>query len=156
VAPQNPLKPVAGMAALDQRLRRAESVACHPRLRVTALEAALGTRFTSDTIAALRRRFPRTRFVWLIGADNLAQMHRWRRWQAIFTQVPVAALDRSPYSHRALAGKAARRFARARVPAGRAGVLAGRAPPAWVFLHQRPHPASATAIRARARGKGAG
>jgi nicotinate-nucleotide adenylyltransferase len=149
VSPQNPLKPEAGMARLAERFAAAVEVARHPKLRVSAIEWHLGTRFTADTIAALRHRFPRTRFVWLIGADNLAQIHRWRRWTAIFTKLPVAVLDRSPYSYRALAGQAAGRFSRARVPARSATVLAERSAPAWVFLHQRRHPASATAIRAK-------
>ena len=153
VSPQNPLKPEEGMATLADRFDSALVMARHPRLRVSAIEIHLGTQFTADTLAALRRRFPLTRFVWLIGADNLAQIHRWRRWRQIFTQVPVAVLDRSPYSYEALAGRAARRFAGLRLPARRAAVLAEQSAPAWVFLHQRRHPASATAIRAEGRGK---
>ena len=136
------------MATLADRYDSALIAARHPRLHVSDIEVRIGTRYTADTLAMLRRRFPRTRFVWLIGADNLAELHRWRRWRRIFTQVPIAVLDRSPYSRTALAGEAARRFARARVPASRAPELAGLAPPAWVYLHQRRHPASATAIRA--------
>ena len=147
----NPLKPVAGMAPLAERVAAARTVAGHPRLRVSAIETHFGTRFTADTIAALAKRFPDTRFVWLMGADNLAQIHRWRSWRSIFMAVPVAVLDRSPYSYKALAGKAARRFAWDRVPARRAGALAEAAKPVWVFLHQRRHPASATAIRAKGR-----
>lgn len=153
MAPQNPLKPVAGMAPLAQRLATAQATADHPRLRAIAIETRLGTRFTADTIAALVRRFPRTRFVWLMGADNLAQIHRWRSWRRIFALVPVAVLDRSPYSYSALAGKAARRFAWNRVPARRAAAVAEAAAPVWVFLHQRRHPASASAIRAKGRGR---
>jgi nicotinate-nucleotide adenylyltransferase len=149
VSPQNPLKPVAGMAAAAQRLASARaSVGRHPRLRATAIEQALGTRYTADTLAALRRRFPLTRFVWLMGADNLLQLSRWERWTDIFGAAPVAILDRGPYSLKALAAKAAHRFARNRVDAAGAHGLAQRTPPAWVFLHTRLHPASATAIRA--------
>jgi nicotinate-nucleotide adenylyltransferase len=151
VAPQNPLKPVAGMAPLAERVASARAVAAHPRLRVSAIETHFGTRFTADTIATLTERFPRTRFVWLMGADNLAQIHRWRSWRRIFMTVPVAVLDRSPYSYKALAGKAARRFAWSRVPARRAAGLAEAAKPVWAFLHQRRHPASASAIRAKGR-----
>ncbi len=148
VSPQNPLKPTAGMAPQAQRLDAARrTVADNPRLIATAIETALGTRYTADTVAALRRRFPLVRFVWLMGADNLAQMHRWNRWQNIFRAVPVAILARGPYSANALAARATRRFARFRV-GGRG--LSGRPPPAWMFLHTRRHPASATAIRARA------
>jgi nicotinate-nucleotide adenylyltransferase len=151
VSPQNPLKPVAGMAPLAERLASTRAVAKHPRIRPTAIETSLGTRYTADTLAALKTRFPQVRFVWLMGADNLVQVARWDRWLRIFRTVPVAVLSRSPYCHRALASQAARRLARFRT-AG-AG-LADRTPPAWAFLHARLHPASATAIRARRQSAG--
>lgn len=149
VSPQNPLKPVRGMAPLEQRLAVARTAASHPRIRVTAIEQDLGTRYTADTLAALRRRFPNLRFVWLMGADNLDQIPRWDRWHRVFRGAAIAIFDRNPYSFRALAGKAARKYARNRVAERRAGVLADMRPPAWAFLHTRLHPASATSIRAR-------
>lgn len=150
VSPQNPLKPVAGMAPQDLRLASAKVVMeRHPRLLATGIEAAFGTRYTADTLRTLRLRFPRARFVWLMGADNLAQMHRWSRWRRIFAAVPIAILARSPYSRKALAAPAARAMARHRLAQGRAWGLAACPPPAWVFLHTRLHPASATEIRAR-------
>ncbi len=152
VSPQNPLKPMAGMATQADRIASAEAVARHPRIRVTGIEEVLGTRYTADTLTMLARRFPRVRFVWLMGADNLQQVPRWDRWLTIFRSVAVAVFDRSPYSYRSLAGKAARRFARCRLPDRKAGLLAERMPPAWMFLHLRRHPASATAIRQRRAG----
>lgn len=154
VSPQNPLKPTRGMAPLAERAAGARRVAAHPRVRVTTIEARLGTRYTADTLAKLRRRFPRTSFVWLMGADNLDQISRWRAWSSIFRNHPVAVFDRAPYSYRALASKAARRFARNRLPLRKAPVLAGSEAPAWVFLPIRRHPASATAIRAGRHGAG--
>ena len=147
VSPQNPLKPAAGMAAMAERVARAAAVADHPRLRVLALEARLGTRYTADTLRRLAA-WPGHRFVWLMGADNLAQLPRWRNWRAIFQACPVAVFERHPYSYPALAGPAARGFAGARLPEPRAAELAATPPPAWVFVRLRPHPASATAIRA--------
>ena len=153
VSPQNPLKPAAGMAGLGQRLARAAPVARHPRLRVSDIEARLGTRHTVDTVAALRRRFPRTRFVWLMGADNLVQLPAWHRWTRLFHAIPIAVFDRPHYLFKGMAGKAARRFARQRVSARAARGLAEAAAPAWVFLHTRRNPASATAIRTPGGGK---
>ena len=147
VSPQNPLKPAAGMADLATRLATARARARHPRIRVTALEGDLGTRYTVETLAELRRRYPRTHFVWLMGADNLAQIPRWRGWVRIFGMVPVAVMPRAPYSLRALVGKAAARFAGSRVAPGRARGLAEMPPPAWTFLEGPVHPASATEIR---------
>ena len=144
VSPQNPLKARTGMAALADRVRRAQDVAAHPRICVTAIEAATGTRYTADTLQALRRRFRHVRFVWLMGADNLVQMRRWRRWQQIFRMLPVAVFDRGPYAFHALGSAAALSFAAARRPAG---CLGSGTPPVWSFVHQPRHPASATAIR---------
>ncbi|MCK6450695.1 MAG: nicotinate-nucleotide adenylyltransferase [Alphaproteobacteria bacterium] len=151
VSPQNPLKPVAGMATFAERLGGAACVAHHPRIRATDIEAALGTRYTADTLRRLTRAFPRTRFVWLMGADNLAQIAQWAEWKEIFHTVSIAVFARPTYCFGALAGRAARRFARRRLPAAAAGLLARNAPPAWVFLFTRLNPISASAIRARRR-----
>lgn len=149
VSPQNPLKSPAETPPQPVRIASARAIAGrHPGLRVSGVEARLGTRYTADTLAALTRRFPRTRFVWLMGADNLAQIDRWARWGTIFRTVPVAIFARGPYSQRALAAKAARRFAPFRLAAGAAHALAATRPPAWVYLPIRRHPASSTALRA--------
>lgn len=147
VAPQNPLKPNDGMAPFAERLATARAVARHPRLKPTDIEARLGTLYTVDTLQALQRRFPTRRFVWIMGADCLAEFARWKDWRTIFRIMPVAVFDRPSYSLRALWSLAARRFARVRLKSGSARGLAFRQPPAWVFLHTRLHPASATQIR---------
>jgi nicotinate-nucleotide adenylyltransferase len=150
VSPQNPLKPRAGMAPFEDRLRyAAEIAAADRRIRVTDIEARLGrTAYTADTLKALRRRFPLTRFVWLMGGDNLAQLPYWHRWQDIFRTVPIAVFARPGTSSKALAGAAAHRFADARVPVRMARNLADMTPPAWVFFHTRLDPRSATQLRA--------
>lgn len=154
VSPQNPLKPLDGMGKLSDRLASARQVAAHPRIVVSDLETQAGTRYTVDTLAALKRGFPATKFVWLMGADNLWQVPRWHDWGRIFASMPVAVFPRHPYSTLALGGKASRRFAVARVDARRAGGLADLPPPVWVFLDVPLHPASATAIRQGLDGKG--
>ena len=149
MAPHNPLKPLAGMAPFEERLAAARRLAGgQRRVTATGLERALATRFTADTLRRLAKRCPRARFLWLMGADSLAQMHRWRRWPAIFATVPVAVFDRAPYSFPCLASPAAIRFRRHRLAARRARLLVRRRAPAWVFLAGPRHPASASAIRA--------
>jgi nicotinate-nucleotide adenylyltransferase len=148
VSPQNPLKTSADMAPLKTRLERAAEAARHPRIRATEIECRLRTRYTADTVQALIRRYPDCAFVWLMGADNLLQLPKWRRWQTIMQTVPVAVFPRAPYSLKALAGCAAQRFAKWRLREGAAGRIAQRAAPCWIFLHSQLHPASATAIRA--------
>lgn len=149
VSPQNPLKPTNDMAPFAERLASARAMARHPRIRVSDIESRLHTRYTADTLHALRTRFPQTRFVWLMGADNLAQIPRWERWTEIFQSVPIAVFDRATYSYRALAGKAAQRFAKQRIEGRNAATLADHKAPAWVYFHARRHPASASSIRAR-------
>ncbi len=153
VAPQNPLKPVDGMAPLAARLRAAQAVAAHPRIRVTDIEIRLGTRYTADTLAKLVERYRDCRFIWLMGADNLVQIDRWKDWQQIFHLLPIAVFDRPTYTYSALAAKAARRFAGYRVRESASKTLVKRPPPAWMFVHHRLNPISATAIRAAARAK---
>jgi nicotinate-nucleotide adenylyltransferase len=148
VSPGNPLKPRKGMAPLADRLASARRIGDGRRVIATAIEAALGTRYTVDTLAALRRRFPRARFVFVIGADNLVQLPRWQGWARIAATTPIAVLPRPGWTRKALAGQAAARLRRHR---RRPGALLQGAPPhaPWAFVPAAEHAASATAIRAR-------
>ena len=148
VSPQNPLKPKQGMADLEQRIARARIQARNRRIRVTGLESLLGTNYSAESLALLTALLPRQRFVWLMGADNLLQIDRWQDWTQIFNRLPVAVFDRPTYSIRALSSKAARRFSAYRLAEASAGRLAESQPPAWVFIHGRKNPLSATGIRA--------
>lgn len=147
VTPGNPLKP-RGPAELARRVAAARATIRHPRVRVTDIEARLGTRYTADTLPALMRRYRGVRFVWLMGADNLAGLHRWDHWERIMESVPVAALGRPGAVAAAGLSPAARRYARWRLDAREARGLALRAPPAWTLLTGAMSPLSSTAIRA--------
>jgi nicotinate-nucleotide adenylyltransferase len=149
LTPQNPLKSPKETAPFDERLKAAARVAHHPRIRITDIERRLGTRHTAETLAALLLRFPKCRFVWLMGADNLIQVSEWKDWQRIFRLVPIAVFSRPPYSKIAMMGRSARVFAESRVAESRARSIVTMVPPAWVFLNTRPHSGSATRIRAR-------
>lgn len=151
VSPQNPLKPEAGMAPFDERVAGARRVAQDRRIKVCTIEQELGLRFTADTLRALERRHPRTRFVWLMGADNLPGFTRWRRWAEIYRALPVAIFDRRPYASRVFSAAPSIRFAHRHLPERLSRRLAGMTPPAWTFLHSRLHAASASAIRAARR-----
>jgi len=151
VSPGNPLKPQRGMAPLPQRLASARRIADGRRIVATAVEAALGTRYTFDTLRLLLRRFPRVRFVWLMGADIMRQLPRWRRWRAMLRGIPFAVLPRPGYNRAALREQAAQVMRHHRRRERAAPTLAGD-PPAWVFLHAAENPISATAIRASRKG----
>jgi len=147
VSPGNPIKPNPP-APLARRMEAARAIMRHPRVRITDLEARLGTRATADTLAALQRAYPGVRFVWLMGADNLAGFHKWDRWPSILARVPVAVLARPGQRLAALCSPAARRFDRERLPPGAAQGLGRTAPPAWVYLDMPMRPESSTALRA--------
>ena len=149
VTPGNPLKNLGELAPLDQRLKAAVALENHPRIHVTTLESSLGTRYTADTLNAIRRLFPAINFVWIMGADNLASIHRWRDWPDIFAAMPVAVVARPGYALKALASPAARRFEAGRIDPDDAALLPFMRPPAWTYLDDRLDPASSTAIRAR-------
>ena len=147
VSPQNPLKAAAGMAPLAVRVAAARAVARHRRIRVTGIEARLGTRFAVDTVAALQRRHPGIRFIWLMGADNLAQLHRWSRWRRLARLLPIAVLARPGYMLQALTAPAMAWFGRRRHASATAGSWREWRLPAIVVLDIRMSPLSATAIR---------
>jgi len=134
VTPGNPLKENGALRDLDQRAEAARAMADDPRIDVSCLESVIGTRYTVDTITYLRRRAAGLHFVWIMGADNLAQFHRWENWRRIASEVPIAVIDRPPQSFRALAAPAAQALARYRLPESQAARLADRRAPAWVFL----------------------
>lgn len=146
VSPGNPLKPRAGMAPLAERLASARRLADGRRVVATGIEAALRTRYTVDTMRALRRRFPRVAFVWIMGADLLTQLPHWHRWTEITRDLAFVVLPRPGYTYRALAGQAAHRLGASRRPARAAVLLPGHSP-GWVFLPGPQTGLSATAIR---------
>jgi nicotinate-nucleotide adenylyltransferase len=147
VTPGNPLKENGALRDLDQRTEAAHAMADDPRIDVSCLESVIGTRYTVDTITYLRRRAAGLRFVWIMGADNLAQFHRWENWRRIASEVPIAVIDRPPQSFRALAAPAAQALARYRLPENQAARLADRRAPAWVFLTGMKLNLSSTGLR---------
>jgi len=135
------------MAPLSARFAAATRQARRAPIRVTAIERELGTRYTADTLRALLRRYPRRRFVWLMGADNLAQFHRWRDWRGIARMVPIAVVARPGYDARAMASPAMAWLGRFRSAAASLSHRAAWSAPALVILRFDPDPRSATAIR---------
>ena len=147
VTPGNPLKDTHALASLQSRVVAAQTLAHHPRIDITDLEARIGTRYTYETISYLVRRCPHVRFVWIMGADNLRSFHRWQRWRDIARLVPIAVVDRLGPSLYAIAGVAGQALAYARIPEWAAKTLPERKPPAWIYLHGLKSPLSSTALR---------
>jgi nicotinate-nucleotide adenylyltransferase len=151
VTPGNPLKDTRGLSPIEERIAAAKTLANDPRIIVTGFEAAIGARFTYDTLRYITAHGPGVNFVWIMGADNLRSFHRWQNWRGIAALVPIAVVDRLGPSLYAGGSIAAHALARSRVPEAAARSLPGRKPPAWVYLHGLKSPLSSTALRAARR-----
>lgn len=148
VSPGNPLKP-KGPAPMADRMAQATRVMDHPKVEITDIECRLGTRFTAQTIAGLQNRYLGVRFVWLMGADNLAQFHRWQDWQWIMESVPVGVIARPGDRVSARLSKAATIYRGAMLPARASSSLASGRAPRWCFINLPMSDQSSTAIRQR-------
>ena len=147
VTPQNPLKPVAGMAPLPDRVRDARKFSRHPRVVVMDIEHDLHTHYSFDTLRALQKRFSRVEFVWLMGSDNLNIFRRWHRWVEFAQRVPIAVIQRPGTILAALNAKPIQRFGQVRTERG----LCVRRAPAIAIIDGKRNAQSATAIRASLR-----
>ena len=150
VSPHNPLKPNAP-GELATRIAAARALTHNPRIKVTGIEATLGSVYTAETLSRLLPRLPGVDCVWMMGADNLASFHHWRDWRRIATALPIAVFNRPGWALKALASPAAIALRRWRLDPGDAADLASRIPPAWVFLPRPSVSASSTALRTRNR-----
>jgi nicotinate-nucleotide adenylyltransferase len=146
VTPGNPLKDNSSLPPLQTRIDAAEKIAAHPRIAVTGFEAAIGARYTVETLSWLRAHRPNVRFVWLMGADGLARFHEWGQWREIAGMIPIAVIDRPGAAFAAFA-PAALALADSRIPERDAPLLASLPPPAWALLHGPLSPLSSTALR---------
>jgi nicotinate-nucleotide adenylyltransferase len=150
VTPGNPLKAGRELAPLAERIRLSEQLAADPRIKVTAFEARYHVRYTADTLALVKARNPGVDFVWIMGADNLGDFHRWQRWREIATTFPIAVIDRPGSTLAFLSSALAKTFDYARVDEGDAPRLARMQAPAWTFIHGPRSSLSSTALRTAA------
>jgi len=148
VSPGNPLKK-NGPAPMAERLARARRVMQHPQVSVTGIEARLGTRYTAKTLTHLQKLYPGTKFVWLMGADNLADFHRWQDWQEIMHRVPVGVIARPGERVAARTSKTAQTFKAQKLRGREARLLVQAEPPRWCLINVPMIAASSSAIRAR-------
>lgn len=151
VTPGNPLKSTRELAPLTERLQLSEEMARNPRIKVTAFEAAHNVRYTADALALVRARNPGVDFVWIMGADNLRDFHRWQRWREIAMTFPIAVIDRPGATLSFLSSMLAKTFDYARVDETHARRLARMKAPAWTFIHGPRSLLSSSAIRAGAK-----
>lgn len=149
VTPGNPLKSKRELAPLDKRIALSEQIAENPRIKVTAFEASYNVRYTADTLALVRARNQGVNFVWVMGADNLAQFHQWQNWHEIAMTMPIAVIDRPGSTLSLVSSVMAKTFDYARIDEREAARLARMRAPAWTFIHGPRSSLSSSAIRAQ-------
>ncbi|WP_319567649.1 nicotinate-nucleotide adenylyltransferase [Cohaesibacter marisflavi] len=154
VTPGNPLKDIRELPSLKTRLTDTARLMDHPRIDITGVEAKAGTHFTAETLDRLGTRSKGAHLVWLMGADNLKQFHKWQRWENIFNRIPVAIIDRPGYSLSPLNALAARNFAWARLPSRKEATLATAQCPVWTFIYGPRSELSSTALRQSTKAQG--
>ena len=147
VTPGNPLKDQKELLPLNQRIKLSEGLIHDPHIKVTALEEAIETRFSADTIDYILQRNVGVHFVWIMGADSLKNFHLWQHWQDIARKIPIAIIDRPGATIAALSSVTARRFAQNRIDERLSGGLALMKPPAWTFIHGPRSSLSSTQLR---------
>ncbi len=149
VSPLNPFKVGQKVPSLSERLKKAEKISAHPKIKVTAIEDKLDTYLTFDTLQKLTKRFPKVDFVWIMGDDLAEEFTRWYRWKNIFSLVSIAVFSRKDYPWQTVAAKALKSFAKYRVAKENIRCLAEKQKPAWSYIRIRPNPASSTILRAK-------
>jgi len=147
VTPGNPLKDTSNLAPLAERIISCEAITPNPRMKITACEIDLPTRYTADTLSHIVARNRHVDFVWIMGADNLGQFHQWERWRDIANLMPIAVVDRPGSTLKLHSAKAAQALRRYRVDETDASLLASKPAPAWTFLHGPRNSLSSTALR---------
>ena len=148
VSPGNPLKAAKGMAPFEARVESARKQAKGTRIKVSDFERQAGTRYTVDSLAAIKKRYPDHRFIWLMGADTVAQFHQWRSWRTLAAMVPIAVIHRPGYDGAARAAAAMGWFRWFVRPLNQAKQWTEWSAPAIIFLRLPPDPTSATRLRA--------
>ena len=93
VSPGNPLKS-GRPGSMRKRMAAARRIIRHPKVEISNFEELEGTSYTCETFASLARKYPGARFVWLMGADNLLQLHHWENWNALVRRVPIGVIAR--------------------------------------------------------------
>ena len=148
VSPGNPLKKDAP-ADLDRRLSACNKLVNHPKVIVTDLERVFNTRYTAQTLISLKSQYRGVRFVWLMGADNLAEFHKWDRWQDIMHMLPVGVMARPNQQLAANCSPAARIFRESRLSAQSSTALPFKEAPSWSLLTGPMDDESSSKIRAK-------
>lgn len=147
VSPQNPLKPQ--QPSYESRVETVRKLGLPPRMAVSHVEKEANTNYTVDLLRLLKKKYPRTQFIFIMGADNFAQLPKWRNWQEIMAHFPIAVISRPGGGLKPRLGQAARQYADSRLPEESAAVLAQMTAPRWTYLTLPLDKRSSSALRAK-------
>lgn len=147
VTPGNPLKDTRELEDLATRVKKCCDIITHPKMKVTAFEANYNLRYSEETLSKLLQLRPNLNFVWVMGADNLKNFHKWKNWRKIADQVPMMIIDRPGSTLAYRSAQAAISLSRFRLDETDSELLATSRTPAWSFIHAPRSSLSSTAIR---------
>lgn len=156
VAPQNPLKNPKDLRAYSKRVKSAENLRSQlpqhlqRRIHIVTLEAEKGLYYTQQTLSYLQSHYPKIKFIWLAGTDNLQYFHRWQHWHKIVKAIPIAVFRRGRYTTSSILGMAKYRLNITRrspkcflQPRSQSQLNA----PIWTIFNNRPVDYTSTDIR---------
>jgi len=147
ISPRNPLKKYDILYDFEDRVSSAEKVIDTNHISISNLEKNAQIKYTIGTVEYLNTRYFGTKFVWIMGADNLKNFHRWREWDKLALTVPIAIIDRPSSSLDVTSSLFANKYRKYRVDEADAQNLANKKKPAWVFLHSKLNDQSSSQLR---------
>lgn len=147
ISPRNPLKKYDILYDFEERVSSAEKVIDTNHISISKLEKDAQIKYTIGTVEYLNTRYFGTKFIWIMGADNLKDFHRWREWDKLALTVPIAIIDRPSSSLDVTSSLFANKYRKYRVDEADAQNLADKKKPAWVFLHSKLNDQSSSQLR---------
>jgi len=146
VCPENPIKNVTP-SDINSRFLASKKIMKHPSVVITDLERKFKTKYTFQTLIKLKKLYPSTKFVWLMGADNLINLHHWKNWDWIMKNIPVGVLARPEEQIKAGLSHTAIKFGNYRLPKEKSIILSNYIPPVWTLSTGPMRNISSTEIR---------
>jgi nicotinate-nucleotide adenylyltransferase len=102
VSPHNPLKSKSSLANDYDRLHLVHlATEDNDLLKASNIEFKLPQpSYTIDTLTYLKEEHPGREFVLIMGADNLATLHKWKNYELLLRNYPIYVYDRDDYGEK--------------------------------------------------------
>ena len=103
VSPQNRLKKKDIIQSFFSRLNYARKLTVNnKKIKVLDLEYVNKLFSSYNSIKFLKTKCRDTKFIWLMGSDNLLNFNKWLNAKQISKTFPVAVIERPSYSYKAI------------------------------------------------------